>query len=343
MGAVLGAWAVGFGGKRLKVLSIAGFVLGTVLVAALVLPYNKALTGHATLFPLNEYYERYFGPKTNALGFGPERGLGWPIDPFPGHSPVESLINANLNVFSINIELFGWSTGSLLFVALILFSRRLRGSDYLMITLATAVAGVYSFYWFSGGPDFGARYWYLLLLPLIVMTARGMELLESKLELAPYGAAHAGVYAIITVIALSTFSLMNYFPWRALDKYHRYLGMRPDIPQLAKQHGFGKSLVLIHGNEHPDYASAWTYNPLDPYAAVPVYAWERNLEVRSEVLRAYPDRPIWIVNGPTVTRGGFQVVAGPLSAHYLAAQGSQLSPVFREPPVEASRLSSPPN
>lgn len=343
MAAVLGAWAVGFWGKRLKALSIAGFVLGTVVVASIVLPYNKALTGDPTVFPLNAYYERYFGPKTNALGFGPERGLGWPIDPFPGHSPVESVINANLNVFSINIELFGWSTGSLFFIAVILFSGKLRGSDYLMLALAATVVGIYSYYWFSGGPDFGARYWYLLLVPLVVLTVRGIETLERVLQPAPYGSAHTGVYATIAVISLCTLSLMNYFPWRALDKYHRYLGMRPDIHRLAKQHGFGTSLVLIHGDEHPDYASAWTYNPLDPYAQAPVYAWDRNLEVRAEVLRAYPDRPIWILNGPTITHGGFQVVAGPLSAHDLAAQGSQLSSVFREPPVEAFRLRSPPN
>jgi hypothetical protein len=218
----------------------------------------------------------------------------------------------------INIELFGWSTGSLLFIALILLSGKLRRSDYLMLTLAAAVVGVYSYYWFSGGPDFGARYWYLLLIPLVAMTVRGIELLESMLQPAPYGAAHTGVYAIITVISLCAFSLMNYFPWRALDKYHQYLGMRPDILHLAKQHSFGKSLVLIHGDEHPDYASAWTYNPLDPYAQVPVYAWDRNPEVRARLLKAYSDRPAWLVNGPTVTRGGFKVVAGPLAPAQLS-------------------------
>jgi hypothetical protein len=56
----------------------------------------------------------------------------------------------------INIELFGWSIGSLVFVALILFCGKLRSGDYLMLALAASVVGLYNYYRFSGGPDFGA-------------------------------------------------------------------------------------------------------------------------------------------------------------------------------------------
>ena len=73
---------------------------------------------------------------------------------------------------------------------------------------------------------------------------------------------------------------------------------------------------------HPDYQSAWVYNPLDPQADAPIYAWDKNPLVRAQVLQAYPDRPVWIVNGPTVTRAGYQVLAGPLSAGELADRGS---------------------
>jgi 4-amino-4-deoxy-L-arabinose transferase-like glycosyltransferase len=317
VGGLLGLWAIGFGERRLKVSSILTFALGAAAVAAVVLPYNRQITGNPTEFPLMAYYEKYFGPKTNALGFGPERGLNWPIDPFPGHSPLDALINANLNVFSINVELFGWITGSLLMVVLLLFSGKLRRSDYFMLAVVVALAGVFSFYWFSGGPDFGARYWYLMVVPLVALTARGIEFLETTFKDASQSAR-----VMAAVLTLSVLALVNFFPWRAIDKYHHYLGMRPDIRYLEKQHGFGKSIVLIRGNLHPDYHSAWVYNPSDPYAEVPVYAWDRNAKVRAQLLRAYPDRPVWIVNGPSITRGGFQVVAGPLSARDLAAQGS---------------------
>jgi hypothetical protein len=89
--------------------------------------------------------------------------------------------------------------------------------------------------------------------------------------------------------------------------------MEPGVERLAREHGFGASLVLVRGRRHPDYASAATYNPLDLRAPEPIYAWDRGPEARAEVLRAYPDRQVWIVGGPTVTGRGFQVLAGPLS------------------------------
>lgn len=322
VGGFLGLWTIGVGGRPLKWSSIVALVLGTVAVAAVVLPYNSRITGNMMEFPLTAYYEEYFGPKVNALGFGPERGLNWPIDPYPGHSPLDALINANLNTFSINVELFGWSTGSLILVLILLFSGKTSRSDYFMLAFMIALAAVYSLYWFSGGPDFGARYWYLMLIPLVALTARGIQFLEITFQRPPAGSTHQSTRVLTAVMSLSILALINFFPWRVLDKYYHYLGMRPDIGYLARNHDFGKSIVLIRGNVHPDYQSAWVYNPLDPYADGPVYAWDKNRSVRAQVLQAYPDRPIWIVNGPTITHGGFEVLAGPLSAQALAARGS---------------------
>jgi len=320
---LLGLWAIGIGGRRLKVSAITAFALGAIIVGAAVLPYNQQITGHPTVFPLMAYYEEYFGPRTNALGFGPERGLGWAIDPFPGHSPLEALINANLNTFSMNIELFGWSTGCLILVAFLLFCGRMRRSDYLMLVVVAAIFGVFSLYWFSGGPDFGARYWYLMLVPLVALTVRGVQFLERTFESGPTGSTVRGTRVMVALLSLCMLTLVNYFPWRAIDKYHHYLGMRPDVKYLAKEYGFGKSLVLIRGNRFPDYTSAWAYNPLDPQADAPVYAWDQNAGVRAQVLAAYAERSVWIVHGPTITHGAFKVVDGPLSTHHLIAEDNE--------------------
>ncbi len=320
---LVGLWAIIPKVGRLKIGPFIGFIFGTVLVGSVILPYNQQITGDSTVFPLVAYYEKYFGPKTNAFGFGPERGLGWPIDPFPGHSPLDALINANLNVSSINFELFGWGTGSLVLIAVILLSKTLERIDYLMIAMIATVFGTVSLYWFSGGPDFGARYWYLMLIPLVVLAARGIEFLERSFDSGLIGSYHThhGIRVVAAVLSLCIITLINYFPWRAIDKYHRYLGMRPDIRSLAIANGFGRSLVLIRGDRHPDYASTAAFNPLDPYADVPIYAWDQNPKVTTQVVRAYSDRPIWIVNGPSITRRGFQVLAGPLSAHDFSADG----------------------
>jgi len=323
---LIGLWVIGVGGRRLKISGMGAFALGLIAVGAAVMPYNKLLTGSPTKFPIMAYTDKYYGPKTNALGFGPDRGLGWALDPYPGHGLRDVLVNSNLNLTSVNVELFGWGIGSLLFIALLIFAGATQGSDYLMLATIAAVFIAHIFYWFSGGPDFGARYWYLMIIPCAALTVRGTRFLEEKLNRGPDGFAPAGftedgARVFVLVLSLCALTLVNYFPWRAIDKYHHYLRMRPDIRYLARQYDFGKSLVLIRGERFPDYESAAVYNPLDLRAAAPVYVWDRNPEVRARALNAYADRTVWIIYGPSITGAGFKVVEGPLSARELLAQG----------------------
>ncbi len=312
---LLGLWMIGIGGKRLKTSSIVAFVLGGLLIAGLLLPYNKYLTGSSTKFPIMEYTDKYYGPNSNAMGFGADRGLGWALDPNPGHGPVDALINANLNIFSINTELFGWSAGSILLMAILLLSGSFRKNDYLMMALIAATFIAHFFYWFSGGPDFGARYWYLMLIPCVVLSVRGLQVIEERGAILFHGQR-----PILIVMALSLIALINFFPWRAIDKYYHYLEMRPDIRTMAREHNFGRSLVLIRGSLFPEYSSAAVYNPLDLNADAPIYAWDKNPEVRARTLKSYPDRPVWIIDGPSITGGGFRVSSGPVSAGSLTGR-----------------------
>jgi hypothetical protein len=262
------------------------------------------------------YTDEHYGPKSNAYGFGPDRGLGWATDAYPGHTPFEALINAELNGACLNTDLFGWSTGSLLLIAIILVSGTLRRADYLMLAAIAAVLIAYAPYWGTGGPDFGARYWYLILVPCVALSVRGLECLETKLG----SDRRYDVRAMAAVAALCCLALINYFPWRSLDKYHHYLRMRPDVRILARTHAFGRSLVLVRGERFPDYASAAIYNPLDLQADAPVYVWDRDPAIRDKVLQLYPQRPVWIVEGPSLTHAGFRVAAGPLQAASIATR-----------------------
>ena len=307
LGTLLALWLIGTRGLRLRLPTLGAFAVGALLVGSLLLPYNKFLTGHPTRFPVMAYFDRYYGPKSNALGFGPERGVGWPLDPFPGHSPLESLINTNLNVFTLNTDLFGWSTGSLLFVVLCIAAGVRRRTDRLAIAVIVATVGLHAFYWYGGGPDFGPRYWSLILVPCVMLTISGFDVVARNL------AGQSG-RAWVALLSLSAIALAVHVPWRAIDKYHHFRGMRSDIRQLAASVPFGRSLVLVRGCRHPDYASAATYNPLDLTAAVPIYAWDHDRDSRAQVLTLYRDRPVWILDGPTVTHRGYEVRAGPLFA-----------------------------
>jgi len=71
-------------------------------------------------------------------------------------------------------------------------------------------------------------------------------------------------------------------------------------------------LVLIRGESFPDYASTAIYNPLDVKSDEPIYAWDKDAQTTGALLAAYPNRRVWVVQGPTLTGEGYQVVAGPL-------------------------------
>lgn len=335
--ALLGLWALGLGGRRVAPGALAGLVLGAVLVGGSTLPYNAALTGSASKFPIMEYVDRVYGPGKNDLGFGDERGLAWGgLDPFPGHHLRDALVNAQFNLSAIDLELLGWGLGSLAPLFYLLLRGGLRRPERLALAAAGLVVLAHAFYWFSGGPDFGARYWHLVIVPCLVLAARGLAVLG-----APSGAGAAmereelrPTRVLAAALAATALGLAVHVPWRVLDRYHHYRGMRPDVRTLAEERDFGRSLVLVRGRRHPDYASAAVLNGSDLERDGPVYAWDKSAETRAALLAHYADRPVWLLDGPTVTGRGFEVAAGPLEP--LEAARRQFVPA--RAPAPAPRI-----
>lgn len=317
---LLGVWSLGARGRAFRFAPSAAVVAGTVLAAGLVLPYNAALTGSARVFPIMAYIDKYHAPGANDLGFGANRGLGWSgLDPFPGHGVADVGVNAVLNAFAINVEFLGWPVGVAVVLALAfsLRGRRWISGDRWLLAAIAVIAGIHSFYWFSGGPDFGARYWYLVIVPCAGLAARGIQRWDEHAIGTAEGSSaprRQDARAVVMALCLAGLALALFVPWRSLGKYYHYRGMRADVRALAGEHGFGRSLVLVRGRRFPDYAAAAAYNPVDLRAGAPVYAWDVTPAVRRQVVSAYRDRAVWIIDGPSRTGAGFRVVAGPLSA-----------------------------
>jgi 4-amino-4-deoxy-L-arabinose transferase-like glycosyltransferase len=311
LGVVAAAWAIGIGARRLAWRDLVGGLVAAATVGALALPYNAALTGRATLAPHNVWMDRAWGPGRDRLGFGADIGNNaWPnLDPLPGHGPADVVLNLNKNVFQGNADLFGWACGSLLLVmAGVLMGHRRRG-DGLAAGVILSFAGGYSLYWFSGGPDLGPRYWYPALVPFVVLSVRGAQAVAERLEEAGR-APRWRVYAFVAMAAVS--AAVTVPPWRAATKYYRYRGVSADVRRLAAQHGFGRSLVLIRSREREDYQSAFSLNPTDFDAPVPVYARDAGHDHMALVLARFPDRPVWIIGRRDPSVAQLDVLSGPL-------------------------------
>jgi hypothetical protein len=311
---LLGFWSLGSRGHRWRLAPSAALTAATIATGALVFPYNAHLTGSARTFPIMAYTDAAYGPGTNALGFGANRGLGWPgLDPLPGHGPLDVAINANMNLYQVNTELLGWATGSMLPILLLFLLGRLRRSDWQMLAAVGAVIGVHSFYYFSGGPDFGARYWYLIIVPAAALAARGIDLLGGR---DPDHRARV----LAGTAALAMLTMVLFVPWRATDKYFHYRKMRPEARELTVDPAMRNGVLLVRGDRHPDYASAVVYNPLDTRGNEPLFAWDRGGSVRRALVEAFPDRSFWVIDGPTRSGAGYDVVAGPLDGEALLAR-----------------------
>jgi len=319
--ALLGvAVLVGSHSWRQRIISSINLVVGTIVTAATVLPYDRAVTGNALLMPTDAYYTKYFWPNAMALGFGPDRGFGWGLDALPGHSLLEAVINAALNVSLLQTELFGWGVGSLLIAALFIASRSSRKRDAWAVVSIAAVVGAYGLFWYSGGPDFGARYWFLTIIPLIALTVRAIEWLSRTGAIQGADRQLFKGRVTLAVVSLCLMTLICYIPWRAADKYYQYLGIDPGIQALAKEREFGKSLVLIRGDEYRDYQSAWTLNPVNFEGDSPIFAFDRDAAVRTRLLQVYHDRKVWVVDGPSIADGNYRVAAGPLNGDQLLGE-----------------------
>ena len=147
-------------------------------------------------------------------------------------------------------------------------------------------------------------------MPCVVLAIRGLGVLGQD-----RGGATSTMSprVLIAAAALGLSALVVFVPWRGADKYFHYRGMRPDVRTLASDKRLTGALVLIQGERHPDWASAAAYNDVRPGGAGPVFAWDRDAEVRRELFRVYPDRPVWIVAGPSITNGAYRVTEGPVA------------------------------
>jgi 4-amino-4-deoxy-L-arabinose transferase-like glycosyltransferase len=316
VGTTLGIWTLTRLDRR-AVARLAAVAAGSLPFGVLALAYNRTLTGSATYDPLTKSFDENYYPGSNRLGFGPDVGnVGWGLnlDPLPGHGLPDLILNANQNAYMLNFELFGWGFGSLLLAAIfVCFGRRAR-ADWLFLGLAVAVVSSYSLYWFSGGPDYGARYWYQAVVPAAVLSVRGLEALARRLR--DRGAPALRTARLPLVVALaSAVGFVTVVPWRATDKYHQYDGVRPDIRTLNREHHFGRSVVIVQDRIRkpwPDYGSAAIFNPPTLDGDTPIYVRGVDPAGLARVLQHFADRPVWFVAGPSITGGRMRVVAGPL-------------------------------
>jgi 4-amino-4-deoxy-L-arabinose transferase-like glycosyltransferase len=261
--AAIGAAVIGFAKARLRPVAWLALIVGAIATGAWQFPYNAHITGDPLVFPMNEYFDRVWYPGANRLGFGADVGNSVPrwtgLDPLPGHGPVDVALNANQNLYNINVELFGWPVGSLVLAVIFLLRGRWSRMDRAWALFILAVVAAYSLYWFSGGPDYGARYWYLALYPLLWFTVRGLRaataVLRKRFPDVVWEPRMAAAVALLVLLSITTF-----VPWRMAGKYPAYRDAYPDYQRLVESGAIEGGLVLVRTDSEVEFGPALLLN-----------------------------------------------------------------------------------
>jgi hypothetical protein len=303
-----GCWASGVGGQRLRGPCLAAAATVAIFTSSLFFVNNYQLTGSPFRDPIQKYFDVRYYPGSNVIGFGKDKGnVSWSNNLFAGHSPLEAAIHVNLNLNLLDIDMLGWGFGSLMFVGLFMTWRWGHPATRLWMAIPCAMLIPATLYWYAGA-DLGPRYWYQLVVPLIVLTVHGAQAACRHLDLDPYRMTI--FFAIATVVGTATL-----LPWRGVTRYRDYRGMRADLRQLASTYHFDGGLVLIRSRpgaeSFPDYGGALIWNTV-PIESGTIYAREGSASAVVRLREEYKDRPVWIVAAPSVTGGAYEVVAGPL-------------------------------
>jgi hypothetical protein len=254
---------------------LALMVIGAAIFVAILLYYNYLTNGN----PLTFGYTARWG-SDHGLGFGHS---GWG----PAHTPLRGLLSTSEDLNAMNRFLFEWPIPSLVFIALLFASSQADLKDYLLLSVIAAPAIAYFFYWFHG-ILFGPRWEYETLGALVVLTARGIQILpdfiqkQLKLEITR-DKISSGLKKLLALCYLST--LLIAIP--SLARFYRWAFRSTRVPTVERANKLHlKNAVVV--TPKVIYASAFGGNQLDLKGDV-VYA--RDLIPLNPLLRSlYPER-----------------------------------------------------
>jgi hypothetical protein len=246
VGLAVGSWAVFRKGPRAAPQRMLCLALGAAPLVALVLAYNRALTGDPLLSPFQAYDPR------EVPWFG-----------YMGHSLAQGLAHTAQLGAVLNLHLFAWPA-SLLFVPLAALRPRLALDLLAAAAILALVAGQIFYYWIDF--RFGPRYWYEAAPFLAWLTARGLGALDGCLARLHLPASRHR--AALATVALYTAFGACFYLGPVLRLYGNQYGGLALFPAEAVREAWPNKDALVfvprwRKVENDGFSSALLANPLD--------------------------------------------------------------------------------
>ena len=290
LGTLTGLWILSKVKEEGGLARLLPYGIGCILAGGCYLWFNFAMTGDPLLDPLKRYLNESWGTGSNGYGFGPGIGPpgGWgALDLSPGHSIFEGTVNLINNMTALSIEFLGWGVGSLALLWIYLFYAKPSRFELAMMLICVLVVGALFLYWFSGSFYIGPRYWFSTFFPLLIFSAKGLQILQEKMRDMGIGREASGtVFLVLCLFGLGVFT-----SWRGVEKYHEYGNFHSTPRDMKEAEDLRGSLVFFNP-ETIDYGSAFATN--DPWLREehPLFIRDMGAEINTQVINAYPGRKV---------------------------------------------------
>ena len=214
--------------KRYKpLISFFIFSAGFAILFFLTLMYNKLVTGGYLNF-VHTYYSIITYGQPDQVGFGTY-----------GHTPLHALVNLSISIARMNSALLGFPI-SLIFIFLVCFFKNSFG-DRLLWGIIIGFVFAYCFWFTPGVSDIGPVYYYELIIPLCILTARGILFLHKWLsDHVSWGATFTQNFVILSIV----FAFLTYVP----EKVHHittYTRQVREPYELVQTSGIHHAVVMI--------------------------------------------------------------------------------------------------
>ena len=247
----------------------------------LTLWYNRLLSGSPFIFPFNVY------DPLERMGFGPMLSHLLYV-----HTPIKGLENLLVSFGRLNVWLWGMPV-SFLFILPILLRRRWEVPDRWCLAIIASVSIAYIFYYSPGVPDTGPIYYFELLLPLSLLSARGIFLVYEALE-SLKGGNQLRLLAPVFFSVSFGLGLVTFFPERALH----IICMTDKIKEpydVVDKRAVKPALVFIRSL--PRIGWVFGYRNRDPWLRAPlIFCKDLGPEKNWKVIQRFPDRNYYILS-----------------------------------------------
>lgn len=232
------------------------------------------------------------------LGMGRRGKFGFQrIDWSRTHTPKIGVTHTVIRLRALNEQIIGWPLPALLLSLFPLISLRGRWMDIWLLLPLLFLAALYAAYWYFEY-YFHARYLSAAVPFLLILTARGLDVLRVLCHHRPVWPRGLLPLGIVGALVISAFSIPPVF----LDRYRGAFGdVEPRLPRILQRFDVHQALVFMDGvgadrvedllsNDY--YATGFVRNRIDLQGDI-VYA--RNMQERNpELCRLYPDRAYYL-------------------------------------------------